>query len=281
MKKKFRWRSFISFGLLYFFLILLFSGVILYITPPGRIANWTNWQLLGLTKSQWQTMHTNFSYLFALLSIFHLFTINWKTFWSYIRSKVKAGFNHKVEFILASLLTIIFFVGVIYGLPPFSSVMDIGENLKEGWEEQYAAPPVPHAEEFTIAQLSEDIIKVSDEKILSTLTALGIEVESSNQNLKELAGQVELSPQEIYNELTKLSHSGKGRIQPGGGIGRKNLQQISDENSIPLEELLLRLEDAGIPASGDDMIRDLADEYGMHPSEILTILNGEEGRANH
>lgn len=281
MKKKFRWRSFISFGLLYFFLVLLFSGVILYITPPGRIANWTDWQLFGLTKSQWQTMHTNFSYLFAILSIFHLFTINWKTFWSYIRSKVRTGLNHKVEFILATLLTVIFFLGVIYGLPPFSSVMDIGENLKNGWEVEYKAPPVPHAEEYTIAQLSGDILGVDEDKILATLTKLGIEVENSNQNLKDLANQVELSPQEVYSELARLSHSGGGRIQPGGGIGRKSLQQISEENSIPLDELLLRLENAGINASGDEIIRELADLYSMHPSEILSVLNGGEGEVNH
>jgi hypothetical protein len=279
--KKFRWRSFISFGLLYFFLILLFSGAILFISPPGRIANWTDWQLFGLTKSQWQTMHTNFSYLFAILSILHLFTINWRTFWSYIQSKVKSGFNHKVEFILASLLAIIFFLGVIYGLPPFSSVMDIGHNLKEGWEEQSKSPPLPHAEEFTIVQLSGDILKVSEEKILATLTDMGIKVESSNQNLKELASQVELSPQEIYSELAKLSHSRGSRIKPGGGIGRKSLHQISAENSIPLEELLLRLENAGIPASRDNVIRDLSDKYNMHPSEILSILNGDKGMVNH
>jgi hypothetical protein len=92
---------------------------------------------------------------------------------------------------------------------------------------------------------------------------------------------VELSPQEIYSELAKLSHSRGGRIKPGGGIGRKSLQQISEENSIPMEELLLRLENAGITATGDKIIRDLAENYGMHPSEILSVLNGDEGTFNH
>jgi hypothetical protein len=178
-------------------------------------------------------------------------------------------------------LTLIFFLGVIYGLPPFSSVMDMGENIKEGWEEQSKSPPLPHAEEFTIVQLSGDILKVSEEKILATLTDMGIEVESSNQNLKELASQAEFSPQEIYIELAKLSHSRVKRIQPGGGIGRKSLKQISEENSIPLEELLLHLENAGIPASGNIIIRDLSEKYEMHPSEILSILNGNEGLVKH
>jgi len=274
MNKKFRWKSFISFGLLYFFLFLLFSGAILYIAPPGRIANWTDWQLFGLTKSQWQRMHTNFAYLFAILSIFHLFTINWKTFLSYIRSKVTTGFNHKVEFLLATLMTVIFFLGVIYGWPPFSSVMTIGENLKEGWEEEYSSPPVPHAEEFTILQLSEDILKLGVEQIIASLNELGIQVDNHNQSLKELATQVDLSPQDIFRELSRDSRPGGARIQTGGGIGRKSLQQISDESGISLDELILRLEKAGISASGDEVIKTLSDRNGMHPSDVLSILNG-------
>ena len=279
MNKTFSWKSFVSFGLFYFFLVILFSGVILYITPPGKIANWTNWQLIGLSKSQWQTMHTNFSYLFAILSIFHLFTLNWKTFWSYVNSRVRKGLNRKTELILATLLTLIVFLGAVYRLPPFSSVMDLGENFKESWEEEYSAPPVPHAEEFTIAQLSTDILKIPEETILAKLEKLGIEVLNNEQTIKELALQTELSPQEIYSDLAPSTHSAGGRIQPGNGIGRKSLQQIADENDIPLEEMLELLNKEGIDARGDDVMRDLADLYGRSPSDILSILN--EGSESH
>jgi hypothetical protein len=281
MKKKFSWRSFISFGLLYFFLVLLFSGAILYITPPGRIANWTDWQLLGLTKSQWQTMHTNFSYLFAILSIFHLFTINWKTFWSYIRSRVRSGLNRKTELILATLLTAIFMFGVIYSWPPFSTIMDLGETLKEGWEEEYTAPPVPHAEEFTIMELSSDILKIPEAEVVSKLADLGIMVENNMQNLKDLSGQVDLSPSAIYNELAGDSRHEKVGIKQGGGMGRKTLQQIANENNLPVEDLLSNLERAGIHASAEDFVRDLANQQGLHPSEIVSILNGNTKSENH
>ena len=226
-------------------------------------------------------MHTNFAYLFAILSILHLFTINWKTFWSYIKSKMRSGLNRKTELIFASLLTLIVFLGIIYGLPPFSSVMDIGENLKEGWEEEYTAPPVPHAEEFTIVELSEDILKVPEAIIFTRLAELGIEVDSNNQNLKELAMQVALSPQDIYSELSSLPNSGGNGKQQGGGMGRKSLQQIADENSIRLEDILLRLENAGIHASEEDVIRDLANSYNLHPSEIMTIVNVSMKPENH
>ena len=281
MKKKFSWRSFISFGLLYFFLVLLFSGAILYITPPGRIANWTDWQLFGLSKSQWQTMHTNFSYLFAILSIFHLFTINWKTFWSYIRSRVRSGLNRKTELILASLLTAVFLLGVINGWPPFGTIMDIGENFKEGWEEEYTAPPVPHAEEFTIEELSSGILKIPEAAVIAKLSDLGIKVDNNMQNLKDLSVQVDLSPGAIYNELAGDSGHREGRISQGGGMGRKTLQQIANENNYLLEDLLSRLERAGIPASGEDYLRDLANQHGLHPSEIVSIINGNNEPENH
>lgn len=40
MKRKFRWRAFISFGLTYIILVLLISGIVLFMAPPGRYAHW-------------------------------------------------------------------------------------------------------------------------------------------------------------------------------------------------------------------------------------------------
>jgi len=273
MQKKFSWKSFISFGLFFFFFIIFFSGVILFIAPPGRIANWTDWQLIGLTKSQWQTMHTNFSYSFAILSILHLFTINWKVFWSYVKSKARSGLNRKREFYLSLLLTVVFFFGAIYLLPPFSSVMNLGDRFKQSWEEEYESPPIPHTEEFTIAHLSAEILKVPEENILTKLNELGIEVESVEQSLKELALQVDLSPREIFNVLSPSSQGQGGRMQQGRGLGRKSLKIIAEENDIPIKEILLLLEQEGIEATEEDVMRDLADRYNMSPSAILKILN--------
>jgi hypothetical protein len=76
MKNKFSWKAFISFGLTYSFIIIIVSGVMLYMSPPGRYAHWVNWKILGFTKEGWQAIHTVFSYTFVILSIFHLFSIN-------------------------------------------------------------------------------------------------------------------------------------------------------------------------------------------------------------
>ncbi|MDI9444793.1 MAG: DUF4405 domain-containing protein, partial [Planctomycetota bacterium] len=32
------------------------SGAILYLTPRGRVANWTDWTMLGLSKDEWAAL---------------------------------------------------------------------------------------------------------------------------------------------------------------------------------------------------------------------------------
>jgi len=56
-------------------------------SPPGRYAHWVNWEIWGFSKESWQAIHTVFSYTFVILSVFHLFTINWKVFLSYFKKK--------------------------------------------------------------------------------------------------------------------------------------------------------------------------------------------------
>lgn len=43
------------------FVMLLLSGAMLFVAPPGRVANWSNWRLLGLTKHDWGGLHIWFA----------------------------------------------------------------------------------------------------------------------------------------------------------------------------------------------------------------------------
>ena len=104
VKKGFSLRSFTSFSLVISTIIMSWSGFILYIAPPGRIANWGTWKLMLFTKTEWQALHTIFSYLFFIFFIIHLFFVNWKTFIQYFKSKIRAGLNKKWELAAAVIL---------------------------------------------------------------------------------------------------------------------------------------------------------------------------------
>ena len=79
MRKKFNWRAFNSLYIVYSFIILSLSGFVLFIAPPGRIANWTNLTIMGFTKHEWQAIHIIFTFLFFIKdSLLFLFCFGYK-----------------------------------------------------------------------------------------------------------------------------------------------------------------------------------------------------------
>jgi hypothetical protein len=203
MKKKFYWRSYVSISLLLSFLVIAVSGVILYLAPPGRVARWISWVMLGFNRGQWEDLHTLFSYLFIIFGLFHLFLFNWKLFFSYLRSRITRKINRKREiiFALATFLAIALFT--LAKWPPVYSVMDLGNTISSGWAERRGAPPVPHAEEMTLNDLSKELFRSEPELVIGKLRELGFVVRDGNQTLDSLAVQNETSPSELFRQLSE------------------------------------------------------------------------------
>ncbi len=269
MKNKFSWKVFISFGLTYSFIFILLSGILLYMSPPGRYAHWVNWEILGLTKEGWQAIHTVFSYTFVILSIFHLFTINWKSFLSYLKSKKSAGLNKKREFYLSTIFTIIFFFGIIYSVQPFQSVMDFGEYLTNSWEEVDEEPPIPHAELLTLVELTEQLDLKSMDAITRKLTLHEIKIDSTGQTLQEIAKINETTPLEIYEIISKKS----GSDRQGSGIGRKTIEDFAEEVGKTPSEVMQILKDNDIVAEKGQTLRDIGDFNDVPPRDIYEMFS--------
>jgi len=49
-RPRFMWRAMTSVFIAASFLLLLVSGAVLFVSPPGRVANWSNWRMIGLTN---------------------------------------------------------------------------------------------------------------------------------------------------------------------------------------------------------------------------------------
>ena len=211
-KQGFNLRSFTSFALVISTLIMSWSGFILYVAPPGRIANWGTWKLMLFTKSEWQALHTIFSYLFFILVIIHLFFVNWKTFLTYFKSKLKAGLNKKWELGAALIVSTIFFIGTLRHWTPFEPVMTFGEKVKEGWEGDFQTPPVLHMETYTVEQLSVMLDSIAPSELLKTLRKIILRYLLSVKLLKRLQIiiiqhhllSIQYSPQNIKNILVRL-----------------------------------------------------------------------------
>jgi hypothetical protein len=274
-KKGFKLRSFTSFTLLFSTIVMSWSGFILYVAPPGRIANWGTWKLMLFTKSEWQALHTIFSYLFFILVIIHLFFINWKTFLTYFKSKVRAGLNRKWELGAAILLSTVFFIGILRHWTPFEPVMTFGEKVKEGWEGDFQTPPVLHMEIYTVAQLSPLIDSIAPSELLKTLNENGIKTSGeTTETLKEIANNNNTTPSAIYSILTTKfkKHTGPAAGEVPQGIGKYTVNSTAVSSGIEVTVLLQKLKEKGIEADGETSLRTIAEKMGFTPRDVYTML---------
>lgn len=203
MKKKFYWRSYVSFSLVLSFLVITVSGIILYLAPPGRIARWTAWGMLGFNRGQWEDLHTLFSYLFIILGFFHLLMFNWRLFFSYIRSRVEKKLNRKREILFSLITFAVIFGFTIAKVPPVYTVMDIGNTISAQWGKKRGLPPVPHAEEMTLKEFSKELLNADAEKVITKLRELGYTVSDSSKVFEDVAGENGMASSELFTVLAR------------------------------------------------------------------------------
>lgn len=288
--KQFNWRSFISVLTALSFIGMAFTGVILFVVPPGRIANWTGWTLLGLTKNEWIGLHDWFSIIFVAASVIHLY-LNWKPFVGYFKSKTTKAFALRAEWAAALVVCAIVFVGTLGDIRPFSSLLQWNENIKHNWDSPRQRPPIPHAELLSLTELARQVPDVDLETMLKNLKAQGIEVESADIILGKLADAYNMTPARLYDialgriepgrgygrggqgaESEELAGGGHREGRPGRGFGRLTLKQYCEQMGLDVSTAVKKLQDVGIEAGPDMTIRGIADSAGKHPSEIRAII---------
>lgn len=221
-RRRFSLRAFTSMLLAGSFAVLCTSGVVLFLTPRGRTANWTGWTMLGLDKQEWSSLHVNNSILFIVIAATHL-VLNWPVLLRYLRNKKLARMDKKAELAVALSIAIVCVAGPIFGVPPFSSLMSLNEDVKNYWEQDTASasfqaqPPVPHAEELTLAELGE-YIQLTPEQITLALMSEDYEVDELSQTLGQIAKQNQSTPSELFaairNQYPETRGWGRIGIRP-------------------------------------------------------------------
>jgi hypothetical protein len=215
MKVRVRGLTSLLLGLVFMFLI--FSGAILYVAPRGRVANWTGWTIFALDKEQWQAVHVNIAVLFVIVGGMHLW-LNWSSFWGYLKRAGGKGFEMKIEVLVAAVLFLVVLVGAILAWPPFGTIMAWNEQIKDYWEQRLEQPPLPHAEELTLAQLARRM-NLSIESVQAALQQEGIAAADPSLRVAEIAVRSGKPPREIYAAIKR--HFPDAVLEsPGKGVGR-------------------------------------------------------------
>jgi hypothetical protein len=200
--KGFKWRTFISFGMFFSFLIMAITGLILYIAPPGRVFRWTDWHFMFIDLSGWQALHTLFSYLFIGLAISHIFSMNWKVLISYFTRKTSEGLKRKKELFFSSLLIVILIAGTLINVQPFKVVMDVGHKASAFWGKTIDYPPVAHIEKMNLTEIASKILNITFDEYQVRIEAAGYKFTSHDQTLEQAAKQNRIPPYRFFRNTT-------------------------------------------------------------------------------
>ena len=277
-------RGFISLLTALSFIIMTVSGIILFIVPQGRIANWHDWRFLALTKSQWGDMHISTSLLFIIAGLWHTW-INWRALLGYFRNRQRQTLQLKPELVIATLTTVFFTVGATYKIPPVSYVLTLNETIKESWiRGPQDEPIISHAERLPFSEFVKKL-DITLEDALSELKRQGLHIDTPNEKLADIARNNGTSPASISKRIEHLrkkqemSHWSPALVEErfeGKGTGKRTLAEICKEQGLEAGEIIRKLSDNSIPAKPEETIKQIAERSGKLPMDILKlILSGE------
>jgi hypothetical protein len=266
----FNWRAFISVTTAAAFLAMVISGVVLFITPPGRIANWTGWTIWSVTKEEWGGLHIWFSVIFVTASFLHLY-LNWRSFVSYFRGKMRRALALRVEWAVALLLCVGGGGATLGKVKPFSSFLAWQEGIKNSWETPAKRSPVPHAELLSLSALAKTMEGISADAMMKNLRAAGIEVASAEAVLGDLAKKAGRPAIQVFEIATGQSGGG-GSGGGGGGMGQMTLEQYCGQMNMKVEDAIQKLRARGFKAEGGMTMREIAVSGGVMPPALRGIL---------
>ncbi len=301
----FKTRNFVSLFIAWTGLISIISGIILYLAPAGRVAFWVDWHFWGLTKKQWEAVHTVSSFFLMIFIVWHLI-LNWKVFVNYMKDKAKKISFTVPELSSSILIAIVLTVMSIYSIPPVSYIMDFGEYLTQSWETKTASPIIPHAERLTLKEFCAKI-NLPVERAIKRLSAYNVKNVSADKTLEEIAKENNLAPKHIsdilnfpkqFNKTAPVSaeensaaisnekseqSAGRMRYRQNGNhpsnfrglmyIGKMTLKEFCEKTGIDITKAKSLLKSRGFGEVDENtVLRDIARKNGLIPIELGEMI---------
>ena len=262
-------RRFTSFVMLFSFVIMSISGIVLFFVPQGKVAYWIDWKFLGLSKAQYSDIHVSFMILFLVFGAIHIY-LNWSAIVNYLKDKSRKISFKKTEFLLSLFICVVFFLGALYHFQPFKAYFDFETNLKNSWIKGLDyQPPYGHAEESSLKVFCKRM-SIDLDEAMEILNKKGIKVESANETLKEIAKKNNTTPMNVYIAIKMLKKSDKSTLSYG--IGKKTMKELALEGVINFEKARKHLKEKGIEVKPDDTLKSVAEKLNTTPTVLLDEL---------
>lgn len=209
-------RGLTSFVVVLSFLAMAISGVVLYVAPRVRDANWGGWTCVNLRREQWLAMHIVISTLFMFFGALHL-CFNWRPLWSYAHSRLRRGINLWKELLAAGVLVVGLSAAAVMGLSPTRQLVQGSDYIKDYWAGTLPRAPFPHAELLTLEDIQQRTGVFADD-LAQTLRDSGFRVGGMSDSLLQVAEANGATPAVVFDvmrkefqELGSLTVGGRGR----------------------------------------------------------------------
>jgi len=283
-KRSWNGRAFTSLCSLVSFILLCFTGIVLYVQPHGRVAYWIKWDFLGLEKDQWGNIHIYSGLLFLITGGFHIY-YNWNPLIKYLSGKIESALRYKREVIISSVILLWISVSGIWSLPPLGYITELSETIKNSWVTfPEFEPPFGHAELASLQTFCKKQRIPLDQAIME-LRKAGFTVDSPKSTLLEIAESKRTSGMGVYEIIKRLEAKPEAmdsgtlwtteKVEEtfsGTGIGNKTIGQIIKELDLNPSKVYQRLKAVGIEAKDDDRFKSLADKNNTTPIKLMTTI---------
>lgn len=235
-----RWqlRPFISQTLFIGFLILVLTGLVLFIAPSNRIVRSVNWNFLWLSKDQWQSLHNWLSALFIVASLVHTL-LNWQALKNYCFNQYQMTRSHWRELLAALAMILVLCLMAIWYWGPAGWLMETRDSFRH---------------QIPVQESLEPMESVRPDSMVS----------DSGPTIAPAIRNYSVHASEKKNQL-----AGTGK-----GWGEMTLRQFCDAESISLETAMTQLNQRGIRARETQTLRELADQIGIRPGQLARDLSG-------
>lgn len=254
------------------FVLLVLTSVVLYITPEGRVANWADWRLWGLSKEQWTSVHVNLGFLFLIAIFLHIY-YNWKPITAYMKNKARSFKLFTPAFNTGLIVSAVVTVGTLLFVPPFSSVIEFSDSIKADAAKVWGEPPYGHAE---LSSLSTFASKMDYDlnAMLAQLDGADIEYENASQTLLDVAHSNGISPQALYL-IMRPDTSGQVLELPATspeGLGNLTVAEFSQKYGLNQDQVLEILKVLGLEATAETKFREMSEAAGTNSADVYMLL---------
>lgn len=269
-------RKITSLTALISFFLLMITSIILYIVPSGRVAYWAGYKLWGLSKEDWGAVHINLGFLLLITIILHVF-YNWTPMISYMKNKSKHLKIFTPDFNMSLIITLVVLVGTLAGIPPMSTIIQLGEAITDEANLFYGEPPYGHAELSPLKDFTEKV-KVDLDDSLSILKAAGFSITSTDSTMKEIAEANAVTPQQLFEIIKPKSKQVVGDIEvtmpeeAPGGTGKRTVIQICDMYQLDLQLVMAGLKEKGLKVEAKQTMKEIAVANSIGPHAVYAAI---------